>query len=83
MFFHIEGLVRLLNFNNHAKVGTKIMLKISVEVMPMTRVIPTERIGDTVTIIGAMSTENPITVVMAERNTATPVERVISRTQSR
>ena len=83
MSFHIDGLVRLLNFSNHARVGTRMMLNTSVERIPMTRVIPTDRIGEIGTIIGAMRTEKPMTVVIAERNTATPVERVISNTQSR
>jgi hypothetical protein len=59
------------------------ILKINVEKMPMHKVTPTERIGDTDTICGAMRTEKPTIVVKAERNTATPVERVISRTHSR
>ena len=50
MFFHIEGLVRLLKPNIHARVGTKIILKNRVEEIPITSVIPTERIGATVTI---------------------------------
>jgi hypothetical protein len=57
------------------------MLRINVEDMPMTKVMPTDRMGEMGTIIGAMSTENPTIVVMAERKTATPVERVISMTQ--
>ena len=80
IFFHIVGLVRLLYFNIQASVGTRIMLRTSVEAIPKTKVTPTERIGDTVTIWGAISTENPIIVVMAERNTATPVELAISNT---
>ena len=81
MFFHTPGLLRLLNLNIHASVGTKTMLNISVEEMPITKVTPTDRIGAMGTIIGAMRTENPTMVVMAERKTATPVERVISITQ--
>ena len=48
--------------------------------MPRTNVTPTDLIGDTVTICGAISTENPTTVVIAERKTATPVELAISNT---
>ena len=81
MFFHTVGLLLLLNFNIHASVGTSTILKISVEEMPMTNVIPTERMGEMGTIIGAMRTEKPTMVVMAERNTATPVDLVISITQ--
>ena len=81
MFFQTLGFVRLLNFNIHAKVGTSNILRTSVEKIPMTSVIPTERIGEMGTIAGAMRTENPTIVVMAERKTATPVERVISITQ--
>ena len=81
MFFHTEGLVLLLNFSSQERVGTRIILRTKVEKIPITSVIPTERIGDMGTIAGAMSTENPTIVVSAERNTATPVERVISMTQ--
>ena len=81
MFFQTLGLLRLLNLSIHAKVGTNTMLKISVDEIPMTNVMPTERIGAMGTMRGAISTENPTMVVMAERKTATPVERVISMTQ--
>ena len=50
IFFHIVGFVRLLYFNIQASVGTRIMLRTSVEDIPKTKVTPTERIGDTVTI---------------------------------
>ena len=81
MFFHTEGLLRLLNRNSQARVGTKMMLNNNVDPMPTTRVMPTERIGAMGTIIGAMSTENPMMVVNPDNITATPVERVISITQ--
>ena len=81
MFFQTPGLLRLLNLNIQASVGTKTMLKIKVEEMPMTKVMPTERIGAIGTMNGAMRTEKPTMVVIAERKTATPVERVISITQ--
>ena len=80
IFFHIVGFVRLLYFNIQANVGTRIMLRSSVEDIPKTKVTPTERIGDTVTIWGAINTENPIIVVTAEIKTATPVELAISNT---
>ena len=48
----------------------------------MTKVRPTERIGVIGTIDGAINTEKPIIVVIAERNTATPVEEVISKIHS-
>ena len=41
---------------------------------------PTERMGAMGTMSGAISTENPTMVVMADKKTATPVERVISMT---
>ena len=50
IFFHIVGLVRLLNLNIQAMVGTKIMLSTNVEAIPRTNVTPTDLIGDTVTI---------------------------------
>ena len=81
MFFQTLGLLRLLNLRSQARGGTRTMLRISVEEMPMTRVMPTDRMGAIGTMSGAMSTENPTMVVMADRNTATPVERVISITQ--
>ena len=56
------------------------MLNTSVDAIPRTRVTPTDLIGATVTICGAIKTENPITVVMADKNTATPVELAISNT---
>ncbi len=56
------------------------MLNTRVEAIPSTKVIPTDLIGATVTICGAMRTENPITVVIAESKTATPVELAISIT---
>ena len=56
------------------------MLSTNVDAIPSTSVTPTERIGATVTICGAISTEKPITVVIAERKTATPVELAISKT---
>ena len=80
MFFHTLGLVRLLNLSIQASVGTRMMLNTSVDEMPMTRVTPTDRIGAMGTMSGAMRTENPTMVVMAERKTATPVDRVISMT---
>ena len=80
MFFQTLGLLRLLNFNSHASVGTSTMLRTKVDEIPMTRVTPTERMGAMGTMRGAMRTENPTMVVMAERKTATPVERVISIT---
>ena len=63
MFFHTLGLVRLLNLSIHASVGTKTMLKTSVEEIPMTSVTPTERMGAMGTMSGAISTENPTMVV--------------------
>ena len=56
------------------------MLNTSVEEIPMTKVTPTERMGAMGTMSGAISTENPTMVVMADKKTATPVERVISMT---
>ena len=80
MFFHTPGLLRLLNLSIHANVGTRTMLNTRVEDIPITSVMPTERMGAMGTINGAMSTEKPTMVVMADKNTATPVERVISIT---
>ena len=81
MFFHTVGLLRLLNLSIHASVGTSTMLNTNVDEIPITSVIPTERIGAMGTMSGAMSTENPTMVVIAERKTATPVDRAISMTQ--
>ena len=79
---HTLGLVRLLNLVSHDNVGTKIIEKINVETIPITNVSPTERIGVIGTIEGAINTEKPIIVVIAERKTATPVEDVISKIHS-
>ena len=81
MFFHIPGLVLLWNRNIHAKAGTKMIEKRSVERIPTTRVSPTERIGAMLTMLGAIRTEHPTIVVNAERKTATPVELAIAVTQ--
>ena len=50
------------------------------EIIPSTKVNPTDLIGAMSTIVGAINTENPITVVTADSRTATPVDCVISRT---
>ena len=63
--------------------GTRMTLNTSVDAIPMTRVMPTVRMGMTGTMAGAMRTENPITVVRAESKTAVPVVVIISTTASR
>ena len=78
----MPGLLRLWNFNSHANAGTRTIENMRVERIPTTRVRPTERIGAMVTICGAIRTENPTTVVNADKKTATPVELAILVTQS-
>ena len=50
------------------------MLKKRVEIIPNTNVRPTDLIGATFTIVGAINTEKPMTVVTADKRTATPVD---------
>ena len=80
---HIGGFVRLLNLSNHDRTGTRIIENTRVAMIPATKVIPTERIGMMDTILGRISTENPMIVVAAETRTATPVVLDISITHER